>query len=390
MQRYKTKKTSNDSIVKILPNDEEEMVDEHNFVRDLKSRTAKDIVMVYTDGSSGRYGSGGGYAGVILKGNKVFDCKGEDDLDGYFGPELEYVIGGQKKCAKIDLVNKNFPALMELSAVVYTLKQVKKNSHVHLMTDNAGYVLYNMSNIDLVVEKEKKRQNCEAVSLWSELKSVLKEKKLDLTIQHIYGHRGFAGNELADKLAKFGANNFGIKTKNSTVHMTNNEIDLNFAHTFEIKIDETTLYKEQIQNRLNGVSRDLQGAMIKGGSVVTTFKKRKNGKSYISIKSNGTIIEGKTTTAMLRYGKLLNRITNRYGKIEEVDKIQLFNELFRDHLKACPLKSHIKSTNKEKNKRVKYINENGILVKSNLAESKLRFEEKLKPERKFDIGINLS
>jgi ribonuclease HI len=387
MQRYEIKKTSNASIVKILPGNEEVMVDEHSFVRDLKSHTTKDIVMVYTDGSSGRYGSGGGYAGVILKGDKVFDYSGEDDLNGYFGSDLEYVIGGQKKCAKIDLVNKNFPALMELSAVVYTLKQVKKGSHVHLMTDNASYVLHNMANIDLVVGKEKKRQNCEAVALWSELKAVLDDKNLDLSIQHIYGHRGFAGNELADKLAKFGAKNFGIKTKNSTFHMTNEGIDLNFSHTFEIKIDETTLYKQQIQNRLNGVSKDLQNAMIEGGSVLTTFKKRNNGKSYISIKSTGRIKEGKTTTAMLRYGKLLDRITNRYGKIEEVDKIQLFNELFRDHLKACPLKSYIKSTSKEKKQRVKYINNNGSLVKANSAESKLRFEKNIKTEKKIDSEL---
>lgn len=376
MSNFKVLKTTNKKIAKVIPVKVKGKVNEHDFIRQYKKNINKTPVMIYTDGSYSHKEERGGWSAVFLKGDKIYDYNGTNDIYSHFSENIECLIGGRRQHSNLEIVRKNYPALMELTAVVMAVKQVKKPSHIHIMTDNAAYVLTNISNIDKIIAREKKRQMSEAVALWQELKEAIKIYGHDITIQHVYGHKGLVGNELADKLAKYGSANLGNKERHTYLHLKPEQVKIDLKHTFEVDINKKTDFKTQLQNTLNGISKELQHHMNDGGRVSTKFISKKNGKHYIKIEINGSLEKNNAhNKPLIKYNTILNKVINRFGSIERTAKIQIFNTLYQGLIKPAVLDLHLKKTS---NKKV-FINPKARvnLLNTKSEEKKKEFEEKI-------------
>lgn len=376
MSNFKVLKTTHRKITKVIPVKVKGKVNEHDFVRQYKKNIKKSPVMIYTDGSYSHKEERGGWSAVFLKGDKIYDYNGTNDIYAHFSENIECLVGGRRQHSNLEIVRKNYPALMELTAVVMAVKQVKTPSHIHIMTDNAAYVLTNISNIDKIIAREKKRQMSEAVALWRELKEAIQTYGHDVTIQHVYGHKGLVGNELADKLAKYGSANLGNKDRHTYLHLKPEQVDMNIKHTFEIDINRKSDFRTQLQNTLNGISKELQHHMNEGGVASTKFISKKNGKHYIQVEIKGSLEKNNAhNKPLIKYNTILNKVITRFGSIERTAKIQLFNTLYEGLIKPAVLDLHLK---KGSGKKV-FVNQKARvnLLSSNKDVKKKEFEQKI-------------
>lgn len=137
------------------------------------------IVEIFTDGAcKGNPGPGGW--GALLRCNGV-----EKEI---FGGEY-YTTNNR----------------MELSAVIFGLKELKKPCHVEITTDSR-YVQLGMTewlkNWKKNNWQRQGRSDIKNLDLWKRLDQLTKEHKI--TWQWVKGHAGHPENERADKLANFG------------------------------------------------------------------------------------------------------------------------------------------------------------------------------------------
>jgi len=337
---FKVENTSNSRIIKVaLPKFVKgECVDEMHFINSIQHQTNKPIVLIYTDGSYSHGGNGGGFGLVSIKNPTSVDYNGIDDLYETFGENIEVSFGGRSDNHKKEIVRRNFPALMELTAVVAAIKSVESSSHIHIATDNAAYVLSNIKNIDRIAKKEKARGFSEAAALWQEIKSTLKEKNHTLSIQHIYGHKGLIGNETADKLAKLGSKVLGTRIRPSFIKVKNTRQKINSKHSFVIDINEESPYQEQINLRLKNISKELEKSM-ESGFCKSSFHKDKNGKCKISFNISGEFKSHSGAKSLLRFSNMLLRIIKKYGIVDPSIKSQFFESIFQG------MSCHLKLTN---------------------------------------------
>ena len=139
------------------------------------------MIKIYTDGSCIGNPGPGGWAAIILNGNK------------------QSIISGKKK----NTTNNQ----MELMAAIEALKKIPKDQEVQMYTDSK-YVkmgitewIKKWSQNDWKTSSKQKVKNIE---LWKELNDISKKHKIEW--HWVKAHAGNPNNEEADELAKKAAN----------------------------------------------------------------------------------------------------------------------------------------------------------------------------------------
>ena len=135
------------------------------------------MIKIYTDGSCiGNPGSGG-WAAIIINGDK------------------KNIISGRKK----NTTNNQ----MELMAAIKALAFFSKKQKIRIYTDS-NYVKEGITNWIKIWEKNNwktaDKKNVKNVDLWKELKELTKSNEIEWN--WVKGHSNEPMNDLADKLAK--------------------------------------------------------------------------------------------------------------------------------------------------------------------------------------------
>lgn len=143
---------------------------------------------VYVDGACKGNPGVGGWG--------VYMIKGEDSIKYY---------GGES-----DTTNNR----MELTAAIKALEHIPDNFVVNVYTDSK-YVIDGITKwIDGWVKKDFK--NVKNVELWKQLHNTT--IKMNITWNHVRGHTGVHGNEVADKLANIGTKDVMCEITNSDIY----------------------------------------------------------------------------------------------------------------------------------------------------------------------------
>ncbi len=139
-----------------------------------KPMLSKSKIVIYTDGACSGNPGHGGYAAILIYGNK------------------KKIISGHE-----DFTTNN---RMELKAVIEALKAIKKkNIPIEIYTDST----YVQKGVNLWLENWKKRgfKKVKNVDLWIELDKLINSFK-HIKFIHVKGHSGNSLNQLVDSLAK--------------------------------------------------------------------------------------------------------------------------------------------------------------------------------------------
>jgi len=135
------------------------------------------MIKIYTDGSCIGNPGPGGWAAIILNGDK------------------QNIISGKKK----NTTNNQ----MELMAAIKALVFLKKKQKIRIYTDS-NYVKEGITNWIKIWEKNNwktaDKKNVKNVDLWKKLKELVKSNKIEWN--WIKGHSNEPMNDLADELAK--------------------------------------------------------------------------------------------------------------------------------------------------------------------------------------------
>ena len=135
------------------------------------------MIKIYTDGSCIGNPGPGGWAAIILNGDK------------------QNIISGKKK----NTTNNQ----MELMAAIKALVFLKKKQKIRIYTDSTylkeGITVW-IANWEKNNWKTADKKNVKNVDLWKKLKDLTKSKQIEWC--WIKGHSGDVMNDLADSLAK--------------------------------------------------------------------------------------------------------------------------------------------------------------------------------------------
>ncbi len=132
------------------------------------------ILYIYTDGACSGNPGPGGFAAILIYGNK------------------KKIISGYEKHTTSNR--------MELKAVIEALKAIKNKSIPTIVFTDSLYVQKGLTEW---IENWKKRnwKKVKNTDLWKELDLLVNQFK-DIEIKHIRGHAGNKYNELVDTIAK--------------------------------------------------------------------------------------------------------------------------------------------------------------------------------------------